>query len=333
MEHVNRRMCGAAGTVAVFAMILFLVIPTAPVDAQVFPQEEQLDVVRLVDGTVLRGVITERVPDRYVEIQLWGGSTFVLGFDSIESIEQEENPDYGTTWIKVEIDALDRIPSRETEPEAPVFTGPRPMLAGGHSLGIHAIIGESWFTGDDYDDMMDEFPDVMDEDRQFSAEFGLVWTYLQPFSPRLESPWMWGLRGSIGVANRGTSFQADTETDELGIIYQETRATMLRLPLEFLVGVGFDRVAVLAGVGPGFGILLGNVEVEYSDKQGSFSGDAETDTDLSLLWSAGIGVLVRLGDSWLVETRFGGNGQLTSWFDEEFLFNSWGISFGMGYRL
>jgi hypothetical protein len=41
--------------------------------AQVFPDREELDVVRLVDGTVLKGVILEQIPERYLEIQLYGG--------------------------------------------------------------------------------------------------------------------------------------------------------------------------------------------------------------------------------------------------------------------
>lgn len=84
-------------------VLLLLVFIGLGVFAQVFPDEEQLDVIEVSDGSVLVGRIIEDVPDRYVQIEVYGGSTFVIAYENIVDRRQRRNPDYGTSWIKVEI--------------------------------------------------------------------------------------------------------------------------------------------------------------------------------------------------------------------------------------
>lgn len=63
---------------AALSIVLFvLAIAAAP--AQVFPKTEVLDIISLSDGSERTGVMVETVPDRYVVIELYGGSGCVQG--------------------------------------------------------------------------------------------------------------------------------------------------------------------------------------------------------------------------------------------------------------
>jgi hypothetical protein len=74
--------------------------------AQVFPDEETLDVVYISDGSVLRGRIVENIVDRHVKIEIYGGTMFVVAWENIDAIEEEANPDYNKQWVRVEFGDL-----------------------------------------------------------------------------------------------------------------------------------------------------------------------------------------------------------------------------------
>ncbi|MDA3950849.1 MAG: hypothetical protein PF508_16705, partial [Spirochaeta sp.] len=63
--------------------------------AQIFPEEETLDVVYTTDGSVLRGRIVEDVPEEYLTIEIYGGSRFVIAVENIVEISTTPNGDYG----------------------------------------------------------------------------------------------------------------------------------------------------------------------------------------------------------------------------------------------
>lgn len=88
------------------AIGLLLLLTATVTWGQVFPDREYLDVVTISDGSVLVGRISENLPERYVEIEVYGGSVFVVAHENITSIEQRENHDYGETWIRIELGAL-----------------------------------------------------------------------------------------------------------------------------------------------------------------------------------------------------------------------------------
>lgn len=56
-----------------------------------FAQQKE-DVVYLKNGSVIKGQITEMIPDKHVKIETGGGSLFVYTFDKIEKIEKQEIP-------------------------------------------------------------------------------------------------------------------------------------------------------------------------------------------------------------------------------------------------
>ncbi len=323
-DRLSRREHAVTITLAVG---LLLLITAAPVTAQVFPGEERLDVVRLTDGTVLRGIITERIPDQYVEIELWGGSTFVLGVDSIEAIEQEENPDFGTVWIMVEIGA----PESETpdDPDPPVIelSDTRSLRRRGHSFGLYGMIGLSWLTGEDYEDWIDGIEGDVTEKPAGSTGLGAAWSWLTPFNPDYRSPWIWGLRGSVGYASLAFDVVVERSEEIGGDAEYLIDASLVRMPLEVLSGIAYDRVALLAGIGPALGILIDDSELSR-DLQ-----TLETGRELSFMWVASLSGLLRLGRSWILEARLETDGQFTPWTTEDFRYQTWSGGLGIRYRL
>lgn len=98
------RLPGESGVrLAPIAMIVVFLFVSLSAFGQIFPDQERLDVIEVTDGSILVGRIIDDVPDRYVEIELYGGSTFVIAYENIADRRQRRNPDYGSTWIKVEI--------------------------------------------------------------------------------------------------------------------------------------------------------------------------------------------------------------------------------------
>ena len=65
----------------IFIFILF--------SSVLFAQQKE-DVVYLKNGSVIKGQITEMVPDKHIKIETKGGSLFVYTFEQIEKIEKEE---------------------------------------------------------------------------------------------------------------------------------------------------------------------------------------------------------------------------------------------------
>jgi hypothetical protein len=128
---------------------MFCLILSSVAFAQVFPQEEYLDVVNLVDGSVLRGRIVGHHQNQSIRIEIYGGSTFEIASANILSIEQEANPDFGTDWVRVAINAA---PARRLSlsPAGEL----RPFVANGQFLAL----GTSWgsLTGipEEYDSVL-----------------------------------------------------------------------------------------------------------------------------------------------------------------------------------
>ncbi|MDA3948748.1 MAG: hypothetical protein PF508_05925 [Spirochaeta sp.] len=82
--------------------IIFIIVAAAAF-SQVFPEEEFLDVVRVTDGSVLKGRIVEDQPDEYLAIELYGGSVFTVAYANIQSVSEQRNPDYQTTYLRLQL--------------------------------------------------------------------------------------------------------------------------------------------------------------------------------------------------------------------------------------
>jgi hypothetical protein len=337
-------------SVLIFCLLLFSFSHVAV--AQVYPDLEELDVVRLVDGTVLKGVILEDVPERYLEIELYGGSTFVLGYEQIESVEREANPDYGTTWIKIDLGDWDAASGETTANATPGDSGQRPLSAGGHMVSVYSFgmiqefvglpfgIQSSAWTGDAWDDTLSELNiDQLssEENTPGYAGFGLTYAWWKPMDRVEGDHWIWGTRGSLSFHHISSGhIEEDNRSVEPRDVYLTVQASYIPIIAEGLFGIGGEKVTVLAGVGVGLGII-NDTRADYSL---FYSDGSEVDEDGELtitqqvtpLYSASLTGLFRLGRRWVLEAGLWANGQFVSAFEEGFVFRGWGERIAIGYR-
>jgi hypothetical protein len=149
--------------------LLVMLGVTISVTAQVFPDQEFLDVVRVTDGSVLKGRIVEDRPDEYLAIELYGGSVFTVAYANIQSVSRQRNPDYQTTYLRLQLgdftgadttseDRSDAAVETDTDTRArwpdPKWIWPVSLGAGGMGgfnpyiqAGGARRIGESWYAG------------------------------------------------------------------------------------------------------------------------------------------------------------------------------------------
>lgn len=325
-----------------FSLAVLLSLTTPLLFGQVFPKTEFLDVVTLSDGTVLQGIIVDEVPDRYVEIELWGGSRFVLGTDQIESIGEIENPDYGTNWIKIdrggvaEIDAVPDSDSGEGDAGAGDIGAQAPraesFLAGGHVVGLYIGAAGGFYYGDDWDEFIDSLPGDPDQTAEVYPEFGLAYTFLSQPNRWNDTPWMLGFRGAFGSGTRETYVVTDDDSGEQ-IDYWEW-VDPIQVPVEALVGVGFDRFGLLAGVGTGISFLLpGDPRYEVEGPGFAEDDSYETDTDVVPIYSLSLNGYVRIGSRWMADARLAYDGIFVPWdSDREVLYSGLAFTVGFGYR-
>jgi len=311
----------------------FLLFPTV-LSAQIYPRTEELDRITLSDGTVLTGIITERVPDKYLQIELYGGSSFVLGFDQIESIDRVANPDYSPMWIKVDLAEMEAMAASAAETAAApgADDGKRSLREGGITVGVYGGSGPGWYGGSD------AAPDVNGNiDTWYLQQFsvgGFIRAVGQP-NALSGSSWLWGIRAGIGYAGRYGGFYAEDPFGVGDLEYQEF-TDVVTLPLEFLFGPAGDRVALFGGIGPGVASLTYGPEYEVNFKgTGEFDafGEYETDTDVVPTLTASLNGVVRLGENWEADLRVAYERQLIPWdSDREVYHNAIDITLGIGYH-
>jgi len=345
-------------------LCLLLVFFSHYLSAQVYPDREMLDVVRLVDGTVLKGVILEQVPERYLEIELYGGSTFVLGYEQIESVEREANPDYGTMWIRIELGAGSGGGSEAGEVDGDKIvgangdaggasapdTGPRPLSEGGHMVSVYSqsflfnTIGFDTGTvdGNVWEDTMSELG--VDENDASSGNSGpdsvgagLIYMWWSPLIPQRTSLLMWGVRGSIGFHMMEHYLRFDT--DEPGEIQSGEvfigSYNRVEVHSQGLLGIAGDRVALIGGLGIGVGFSPEN-SLMYEGVTLPDGSEIDEDQTFSVnhpfMYNASISGLFRLGRRWMIEAGIRFFGQFPDAYSEDVLFHGGGEHIAIGYR-
>lgn len=310
--------------------------------AQVFPLEERLEVLHLYDGTVLRGVVRQDVPDRYVELEIHGGSTFAIDYDSIRLREQVDNPDYSTLWIKVDVGdsihallAPDLEELVEVEEEVVEERERGPFLGTGHVIGFRfGLLNTAWSGGghsDYFDDTLD-----LNEDRSLGMELGVFYTLLRQPRPEI-APWlMWGTRVSLGLTSRrergrGNDPSDPTSGDRGAVRYT---ARVLEMPLELLIGGGGDRIVGYGGVGGGLAVIIGDPRLSYEGERVDFPFDVKTPAVPFLRFAAG--GLFKLTPEWSSHVDLYFHNLMTGWYSAtEFsqAYTSVGLSLGLGYHI
>jgi hypothetical protein len=315
--------------------------------AQVFPLEERLEVLHLYDGTVLRGVIRQDIPDRYVELEIHGGSTFAIDYDSIRHREQIDNPDYSTLWIKVDVgdsihallapDLEELVEKEEVEEEEEVVEERErgPFLGTGHVIGVRLGFADTVWSGRGHDDYFDNILDVND-DGSLAIDIGASYTYMQQARPDVAPALMWGTRVSFGltskrVTGRGNN-PADPTSGDRGTVKYSAR--VLEIPLELLVGGGGDRFIGYGGAGVGLAITMGDPRLTFEGEKVDFPYDVETPAVPFLRVSGG--GLIKLTPEWSSHVDLFFHNLMSGWYSAtEFsqMYTSVGLSFGLGYHI
>ncbi|MFP4153847.1 MAG: hypothetical protein ACLFSV_13460 [Alkalispirochaeta sp.] len=314
-------------------------------EAQVYPDREYLDVVILSDGTILKGVITERVPERYLEIEVYGGSTFVLAFGQIESVERQPNPDYGTTWIKVDLDALDRAGATAGSDGAGDLSagesttardGPKSLKDGGLVLGLTTGPMVRWMGGPDWDGYVDDFSGDAESEVHFDGEpGGVFFRYLTQPAFVAETPWVLGVRGAIVWTARSGRIVVDDIDGSGETLEYDEHFGQVTAPLELLGGVASDRFAAVAGIGPAIVFLTKTPDYRVTVSGVDFDdgGEIETDRNVALSLVTSLGAIARLR-SWQFDLRLYYDRQIVTWTDDREIYpQAVGLSLGVGYRL
>jgi hypothetical protein len=337
-------------------VFVFLLLSTVAF-AQVYPNLPELDVVRLVDGTVLKGRITDEVDERYLVIELYGGSSFVLDYAAIESVDTEPNPDYGETWIKVDIsdEAASAELSRADEPEEPssatdddeigAAAGPTPedslsFLDGGSILSLNTAFTYVTFAGTDFTDSIDEINGEIDSSEQNLVDtLGLSFTYIRPNGfPGID--WLtWGGRTGIALVPKVQHYDAKIDFGSgLEDANYSFRAMLVETPFEAFVGTGNDRLFGYLGGGVGLSYALGEFDAELETPTGdvdasepSGGGDSRP---VQVFLRASAGGFLRLGQSsWVAEARLSYDRMLGSFYDGyEMFYRTFTAGVGVGYH-
>jgi hypothetical protein len=120
------------------ALTVVLLVLTATLGfAQMFPEEEYLSVVELVDRSVLRGPIAQDVPGEYLTIEIYGGSAFVVAYTNVERVREKPNLDYGKEGLTLYLAEITGAAATRAAPSEPFGTG--------HIVGAHLAYSEASF--------------------------------------------------------------------------------------------------------------------------------------------------------------------------------------------
>jgi len=311
--------------------VLCAAILAAPLAAQVFPEEETLDVVRISDGSVLRGRIIENFVDRYVKIEIYGGSIFTVAYENIESISEVRNPDYQTQWLRIEIDpqALTGEPVEEGATER--VRGE--YLGDGGFLTLYGGYAAVEYDGGDWQDTLDTV-DARNEDGS-NATFGLSYGYFVQARPDVAPWWLWGLRTGFAYAPKSVYAFIDDPAGGPEDGDYDYSPEVLELPFEFLIGGGGDRLFWYFGGGFGASFLVNDPPSEYNgDEVGHPSGE-DPAYPFHAFVRGTTGTYFRLGQgSWVGEARLIYDQIISgSWYDGyNQYYRTFTIGLGVGYH-
>lgn len=127
-----------------FLAVVLAGLVVAVAHGQIFPEEEYIDVLYIMDGSTIRGRIIESdTPDR-VRVEIFGGSVFAVAERNIERIEQVPNPDYGREPLHIDLEerAATGAATRAAEKAPPL----RPRWIFPVSLGIEFSDADPYIT-------------------------------------------------------------------------------------------------------------------------------------------------------------------------------------------
>lgn len=328
-------------------LIVIAVVSTvlvAPLCAQVFPQEQELDVIDLKDGSVLIGRIVEnetaglteeRSSETPIRIEIAGGSQFVVDPVNIVRMRTIRNPEFGAEPQEFTVDSiavLRAIYGEENYPLPEEETDQKEGLANATIVGIYFAPAVTWFGGGDWNAEQDSLDEV---DQKMPDALDNVGISLQRFFHP------YGFRITVGQIVRSGRYEGEIQDDndnELGTV---DRGESIRGPsvnTEFLIGGGDDRRRWYGGLGVGF-LLVGTDEV-IGDQNGVIPDELTKATmdegpyNTVVFGTLSVGSVFALGDKWTGEVRVALDTSLTSIYPtRKVTANGISLGIGVGYRL
>jgi hypothetical protein len=169
------------------------------------------------------------------------------------------------------------------------------------------------------------------------AGFGLGYTWWKPGNETDDTIWIWGSRGSVGYQRMETGGEEDNPNTELRSASLGVRTELFPIVAEGLVGIAGARIALIAGLGIGIGIVGELAEYDY-DIEYYDGREIDGEWDLTVkrpvtpLYSASLSGLFLVGRNWVLEAGLWTNGQFVSAFEEGYVFRGWGERIAVGYR-
>lgn len=306
---------------AVLAFVVAgVLIVTVPLAAQVFPERQHLDVIDLVDGSILVGVITENSEPDPVRITLWGGNEFIVDRSNIQRIRSIRNTDYGSA-VGTYVHQGDA--TKESGPPEDPSIG-NAVIVGAYGVPFFPLKGRVGGSWDNDEDGLD------DVEHEYSAwEVGGSFHFLsKPF----------GVRVGAVVFSRSSRLVGFDSSGHEGEFTEAISG--LAIPIETLLGYGGDRFfwygsVGLAGVA---GSTEQSIDTGPNPTTDPNSRFADTDRDggggIGAYAIVSVGTIIRLGQRWAAEVRVVGDRQLTNTYvNRRSYFQTVGIGLGFGYRL
>jgi hypothetical protein len=329
-----------------------------PLWGQVFPEEEYLDVITMVDRSVLTGVVADDVdldefsvdatrvqqglepllpPGSTLSIEIYGGSTFVIASENIQRISRRRNPDFGKAPPTISLEEMlargtaalvgsDDAIADGGEGITTAETG-RALLADGWFFGVSGTVGNAVPVGSGWDDVID----TLDGTSIYGNKQGLE-VYVERFHPfgsdRRIQP-SWGFRGGVGFYETYAGFKAipDVGRDpSQGVEY-------FYVPLEGLIGIGGGRLFGFVGAGVGFAIHTTGPDDQWKSSDAVYDWP-EYDDGFIPSFVASVGGIIRIGTNWAVEGRVFYERDLASWYVdfEQYVTIAPGATLGVAYR-
>jgi len=191
-----------------WTLTVVFIIVTVTAFSQVFPEEEFLDVVRMVDGSILKGrIVTGLSVDQEdavsgqtaslegtdltgpVTIELYGGSSFVVVPANVVSISRVRNQDFGKTPRTIDVTRTDlaaAIALAETVEKDAVSPAPEPAVS--DAFELRAYRWNRWDPG-----------------REWTASLG-VYGGIEGNSEHADYPGLVGVRGRYDWGERHSAF-------------------------------------------------------------------------------------------------------------------------------
>ena len=77
---------------------LFFTIILVALTVNVLSQDNYRDVVHLKDGSIIKGIIIEQIPNKQIKVETSDGSVFVYEMDEIEKMSKEKISESSASW-------------------------------------------------------------------------------------------------------------------------------------------------------------------------------------------------------------------------------------------